>query len=713
MTISSRRQPGVAARIVGAVEAIVADRLAGERWRADDDDRQMVGRLRRTELVALAFQDLAGVRRQREVLDVGQVRQPLLVEARHVDGFLRVHAVVDGVDHGLQHGGDDAAAAGRAHHDHRLAVLGDDGRAHRGQRTLAGGDGVGLALHQAVQVGHADLGGEVVHFVVQKHAGLGRRHPGAEPVVQRVGHRHRVAVLVGDRVVRGVAALMRRDARLDVLGHAGLVRVDHGADLGRVILVEQVIERVLHEVRIAEIAVAVDVGVAHGFDLVVHGLRRVVAQLLERIAFQDVEDLADDHAARARRRRGDDVVAAVVAFDRCQLARLVLVEVRLRDQAFAGLARCHDGAADPALVEAVGAPLADLAQRLGEVILHQLLAHLVRLAVVEEDGGRRGVLLEILGRGEQHVDVALVEREAVLGQLDRRRDQFRALHGAVLLPGVFHARNGAGHADGEVPLGGQALDDVAVLVEVHVGGGALGRRLAEIEEGLAAVGKLDGHEAAAAEIAGRRIDHGERIADRHRRVDRVAAALEHIHAHHRGQVLGGNHHPVFGGDRRHGRRAAGREGRDADRRIAATIHRTPVLGFCMGASRKRRPSQPRLLLKTYVYQGARPRTMGSSLFGEQHRWAMRELCEMITKKGDRSDLGRSNRSRREVLTRSMIVSRSDRRVQLRTAEKIVLLCRKAWRVVQPPQHVPVLRSCWLQSNVGMALQARHPQITGG
>jgi hypothetical protein len=26
--------------------------------------------------------------------------------------------------------------------------------------------------------------------------------------------------------------------------------------------------------------------------------------------------------------------------------------------------------------------------------------------------------------------------------------------------------------------------------------------------------------------------------------------------------------------------------------IAATIHRTPVLGFCMGAPRKRRPSQP-------------------------------------------------------------------------------------------------------------------------
>src|SRR5712664_2500741 len=52
--------------------------------------------------------------------------------------------------------------------------------------------------------------------------------------------------------------------------------------------------------------------------------------------------------------------------------------------------------------------------------------------------------------------------------------------------------------------------------------------------------------------------------------------------------------------------------------------------------------------------------MGSSPFGEQHEWAMRELCD-YEERG--SDLGRSNRSRSEVLTRSMIVSRSDRRVQ--------------------------------------------------
>jgi hypothetical protein len=116
--------------------------------------------------------------------------------------------------------------------------------------------------------------------------------------------------------------------------------------------------------------------------------------------------------------------------------------------------------------------------------------------------------------------------------------------------------------------------------------------------------------------------------------------------------------------------------------IAATIHRTPVLGFCMGAPRKRRPSQPRLLLKTYVYQGARPRTMGSSPFGEQHEWAMRELCEMITKNGDR--IGSrpiksiTPRGADKIYDRLTLGPKGPR---LRTAEKIVLLCRKAWRVV--------------------------------
>ena len=65
-------------------------------------------------------------------------------------------------------------AARRADHQHGLAVLEHDGRAHGAQRALARRDRVGLALHQAEQVGRAGLGGEIVHLVVQQKPGVAR-----------------------------------------------------------------------------------------------------------------------------------------------------------------------------------------------------------------------------------------------------------------------------------------------------------------------------------------------------------------------------------------------------------------------------------------------------------------------------------------------------------------------------------------------------------
>jgi hypothetical protein len=88
-----------------------------------------------------------------------------------------------------------------------------------------------------------------------------------------------------------------------------------------------------------------------------------------------------------------------------------------------------------------------------------------------------------------------------------------------------------------VAVGARALDDVAVLVEVHVGRGGQRRLLAEVEEGLAAVGQLHGHEAAAAQVARGGVHHRQRIAHGHGGVDGVAAALEHVDADLAGQVL--------------------------------------------------------------------------------------------------------------------------------------------------------------------------------
>jgi hypothetical protein len=51
-------QAAVAARVIGAVEAVLAHRLAAQRGRADQHGGQVVGRLRRPELVAIGLQQL-------------------------------------------------------------------------------------------------------------------------------------------------------------------------------------------------------------------------------------------------------------------------------------------------------------------------------------------------------------------------------------------------------------------------------------------------------------------------------------------------------------------------------------------------------------------------------------------------------------------------------------------------------------------------------
>ncbi|MNO47954.1 hypothetical protein D3C76_382790 [compost metagenome] len=118
-----------------------------------------------------------------------------------------------------------------------------------------------------------------------------------------------------------------------------------------------------------------------------------------------------------------------------------------------------------------------------------------------------------VGRGFQQVDIALLEHEAVIGVLDGRGDDIGALHGPVFLQGQLHARHGARHTHRLVTTGAELRDDIAILVQVHVGGGSRWRLFAEIEERLAAIGQLDGHEATATQVTRRQVGHRQRIAN--------------------------------------------------------------------------------------------------------------------------------------------------------------------------------------------------------
>ena len=182
--------------------------------------------------------------------------------------------------------------------------------------------------------------------------------------------------------------------------------------------------------------------------------------------------------------------------------------------------------------------------------MHQFFTDGERLALVQKDGRRGGVFTKIVCRHTQNIHIALLQHEAVFRVFDRRGDERRARHRAVFRTRHLKTRHRARHRDGEVTSRARAFDHVAVFVQIHIGRRCERGLLAEVQENLTPVGKLHGHEAAAAQIARRRIHDREGVAHGNGRVHRVAAVFKHVHADLRREVLGGDHHPVFCGDGR-------------------------------------------------------------------------------------------------------------------------------------------------------------------
>ena len=140
--------------------------------------------------------------------------------------------------------------------------------------------------------------------------------------------------------------------------------------LGRVLFRQQALDRVLHEGRIAEVAVAVGECAPHRLRLAMQQGGR--AERRQRVVpLHDVEDLAHRHAARRGRRHGVDRVAPVSKGDRLPPDRAVGGEVVMADEPAAALHLGHDEVRHEAAVEPVGAVAADRVERGGELGLQQ------------------------------------------------------------------------------------------------------------------------------------------------------------------------------------------------------------------------------------------------------------------------------------------------------------------------------------------------------
>ncbi len=195
------------------------------------------------------------------------------------------------------------------------------------------------------------------------------------------------------------------------------------------------------------------------------------------------------------------------------------------------------------LVEGVGIG-GDFFEGLGQFGLLENFAGFIEVAVALEDAGRLGVGSEV---AVLHVvDFAFGESVAVGGEADGGGHVLSEGELAEVLLRVHETGDRAGDSAGEVAAGGEAGDDVALGIEVHVGGGCGGGFFAVVEEvGLAGFG-ADEHEASAAEVSGTGEDDGEGKSDGYRGVNGVAALLEDGDAGVGGVVLAGDDHGVFG-----------------------------------------------------------------------------------------------------------------------------------------------------------------------
>ena len=241
--------------------------------------------------------------------------------------------------------------------------------------------------------------------------------------------------------------------------------------------------------------------------------------------FHDVQDHPQRHAARGDRRHR----VARCSRDRSNRIgvapeRPVVGQVGVGDDSAAALHLRDDRIGHPARVEAGRAAVADRCERPRQVRLHQGVADLRRRA---RPGGTARAR-----RGSGRAGACRPRCDALRYSSTTKPSRASRIAGSSSVPRAAvpnrrwaseQARDAARHS--RRPGAGHALvGRLAVGSEIHVAG----RRAGGASPGSRARARGPSprrieHEAAAADVAGLRMDHRQREADRHRRVDRVAA----------------------------------------------------------------------------------------------------------------------------------------------------------------------------------------------
>ena len=134
-------------------------------------------------------------------------------------------------------------------------------------------------------------------------------------------------------------------------------------------------------------------------------------------------------------------------------------------------------------------------------------------------------------RMQKRIGEIVLDVNAGAGKRDGGRDKLgqREFARSIIAQGERQAGDGSRHADGKAGIARFRGDRLARLVEKDVAR-RIGRRgFAVVDgDGFLLLGKIDEHEAAAAEVSRAWQCHGKGKADGDRGIDRVAAATENV-----------------------------------------------------------------------------------------------------------------------------------------------------------------------------------------
>ena len=409
---------------------------------------------------------------------------------------------------------------------------------------LPGATAFGSPCTQAEHVRRAGDRREVVHLVVEHEAEARHGDAAAEPGVERRRQRDGVALGVDDREVRRVRTA--RHAGADVRerapssasrGPSGSSRAAAVAHASR----QQLVDRVLHEVGIAELGVARGERAAHRLDRQVH-LRRASASRGPQVPpLEQVRNHRQRHAARRRRRHPEDAPPAVREVDRRRATWRGSREVLARDEASAALHRLPRRARRPAPRRSPAGPPPRCAERRarGPGCATSSPPGEARRSAgrARADAGyfaRRSFSVADRLRRTPSSTTKPFSASSMAGASSSRHVLFfepsrcHASQSPATLPGTPTERQPSRESRVGLPSGPRYMSRVA----------ARGRRLAEVERVRRAADARD-HEAAAADVARGGERDRERERGRDRGVDRVAAAREHLDAHLRGDGVVG------------------------------------------------------------------------------------------------------------------------------------------------------------------------------